>query len=89
LETYILWGLLQWLTIGWLGRLSRGNDDLGVTDTLPSVCASSKATVHCICACDTQVWHFAFVTLLPTGRSWVIKKFSSWSQSKTSWPPMK
>jgi len=26
------------------------------------------------------------VTLLPTGRSRVIKKFSSRSQSKTSWP---
>jgi len=35
-------------------------------------------------ACD-----IVFVTLLPTGRSWVIKKFSSWSQLKTSWPPMK
>jgi len=28
------------------------------------------------------------VTLLPTGRSRVIKKFSSRSQSKTSWPPL-
>jgi len=26
------------------------------------------------------------MTLLPTSRSWVIKTFSSWSQSKTSWP---
>ena len=30
-----------------------------------------------------------FVTLLPTGRSRVIKKFSGRSQSKTRWPPMK
>jgi len=55
-------------------------------------CASlTKAMVHCrsICTCDTQLWHFVFVTLLPTGRSRVIKKFSSRSQSKTSWAPMK
>jgi len=31
---------------------------------------------------------FVLVTLLPTGRSRVIKKFSSRSQSKTSWPPL-
>jgi len=66
-----------------------GNHGLGVTDTLPSVCAAlTKATVHCICTCDTQLWNFVFVTLLPTGRSQVIKKFSSQSQLKTSWPPM-
>jgi len=54
----IIWCLLQWLTIGQLGRLLRDNYDLGlgVTDTLPSVCAS-KAMVHCICTCDTQLWH--------------------------------
>ena len=46
-------------------------------------------TLDCICTCDTQLWHFAFVATLPTGRSRVIKKFSSRSQSKTSWPPMK
>jgi len=28
----------------------------------------SKAMVHCICTCDTQLWHFAFVTLLLIGR---------------------
>jgi len=28
------------------------------------------------------------VTLLPTGQLRVIEKFSSWSQSKTSWPPL-
>ena len=38
------------------GRLLRDNHDLGVTDTLPSVYAS-KAMVHCICTCDTQLWH--------------------------------
>jgi len=43
----------------------------------------------CICTCDTQLWHFVFVPMLPTGRSRAIKKFSCWSQSKTSWPPMK
>jgi len=31
--------------------------------------------------------HFVLVTLLPTGHSRVMKKFSSRSQSKTSWPP--
>jgi len=42
----------------------RGNHDLGVTDALPSVCASlTKAMVHCICTCDTQLWHFVFVTI--------------------------
>ena len=33
----------------------RGNHDLGVTDTLPSVCASltkAMVVVHCICTCD-------------------------------------
>jgi len=49
----------------------------------------TKAMLHCICTCDTQLWHFVFVTLLPSGRSRVIKKFSNRSQSKTSWPPMK
>ena len=34
------------------------------------------------------LWHFVLVTLLPTSRSRVIKKFSSRSQSKTSWPPL-
>jgi len=34
------------------------------------------------------LWHFVLVTLLPTGQSWVIKKFSNQSQSKTSWPPL-
>jgi len=67
-----------------------GNRYLGVTDTLPSVCASiTWAMVHCICTCDTQLCHSVFVTILPTGRSRVIKKFSSRSQSKTSWSPMK
>ena len=33
------------------------------------------------------LWYFALVTLLPTGRSRVIKKFSSRSQWKTNWPP--
>ena len=61
-----------------------------LTDTLPSVCASlAKSMVHCICTCDTQLWHFVLVTILPTGQSRVIKKFSSRSQSKTSWPRMK
>ena len=32
------------------------------------------------------LWHFLLVAILPTGRSRVIKKFSSRSQSKTSWP---
>jgi len=63
-----------------------GNHDFGVTDTLPSVCESlTKAMVHCICTCDTQLWHFLIVTILSTGRSrQVIKKFSTRSQSKTS-----
>jgi len=44
-----------------------GNHDLRIADTLPSVCAAlTKATVHCICTCDTQLWHFVFVILLPT-----------------------
>jgi len=61
----------------------------GATDTLPFICASlTKAMVHCICTCDTQLWHFVVVTIFPTDRSQVIKKFSSRSQSKTSWPPM-
>jgi len=34
------------------------------------------------------LWHFPIVTLLPTGRSRVTKKFSSRSQSKTSLPPL-
>jgi len=38
---------------------------------------------------STLVCDIVFVTLWPTGRSRVIKKFSSWSQSKISWPPMK
>jgi len=42
--------------------------------------------VHCICTCNTQIWHFVVVTLLPTGRSRVSKKFSSRSKLKTSWP---
>jgi len=32
--------------------------------------------------------HFVPVTLLPAGRSRVIKKFSSRTQFKTSWPPL-
>ena len=32
---------------------------------------------------------FTTVTILPTGQLRVINKFSSRSQSKTSWPPMK
>jgi len=52
---------------------------------LPSVRAPlTEAMVHCICTYDTQLWYFSFVTLLPAGRLRVIKKFSSWSQSKTS-----
>jgi len=63
---------------------------LGVTDAWPFFCASLiKAMVHCICTCDTQLWHFVFATILPTGRSRIISKFSSRSQSKTSWPTMK
>jgi len=39
------------------------NHDLGVTDTLPSICSPlTKAMVHCICTCDTQLWHFVLVT---------------------------
>ena len=37
----------------------------------------TKVMVHCICTYDTQLWYFAFVTLLPTDRLRVIKKFSS------------
>jgi len=33
--------------------------------------------VHCICTYNTQIWHFVLVTLLPTSRSRVSKKFSS------------
>ena len=54
-----------------------------------SICESlTLAMVLCICTCDTQLWHFVLVTLLPTGRSRVSNKFPSWSQSKTSWPPL-
>jgi len=38
---------------------------------------------------STLACGIVFVALLSTGRSWVIKKFSSWSQSKTNLPPMK
>ena len=45
---------------------------------LPSICASlTKEMVHCICTCDTQLWHFVLVAFLPTGRSRVSTKFSS------------
>jgi len=67
-----------------------GSHNLGRTDSLPSICASlTKAMVSCICTCDTPVWHFVFVTLLPTSWWRVIKNFSCWSQSKTSLPPTK
>jgi len=67
----------------------RGNHDSGVTDSLPSICASfTKAVLHCICRCDTPLWYFVLVILLRTGRSRVSKKFCSRSQSKTSWPPL-
>ena len=62
--------------------------NLGVTDTLPSV-------HHLIRRWYTVFAHMmlnfgtVFVTLLSTGRSRVINKFSSRSQSKTSWPSMK
>jgi len=69
--------------------LLRCNHILGVTNTLASVYASfTKAMVHCICTYDAQLWHFVFVTLLSTGRSQVIKKLFSRSQSKTRWPSM-
>jgi len=36
--------------------LLRGNQYLGVADTLPSVCASlNKAMAHCICTSDSQL----------------------------------
>jgi len=42
----------------------RNNHYLVVTDTLPSLCASlTKAMVHCIWTCDTQLWHFVFATI--------------------------
>jgi len=34
------------------------------------------------------LWRFVLVTLLPTGWLWVIKKFSSQTQLKTSWSPL-
>ena len=43
---------------------------------------SIKKPLYCI------LWHFLLVSLLPTGRSRVIKKFSSRSHSKTSWPAL-
>ena len=46
----------------------------------------TKAMVHCIYTCDTQLWHFLRVALLPTGRLRVSKNFSSRFQSKTRWP---
>jgi len=65
---------------------------LGLIDALPSICESlTMVMVHCVCTCDTQLWHFvlvSLVTLSPTGRSRVSEKFSGWSQSKTSWPPL-
>jgi len=64
---------------------------LGLIDALPSICESlTMVMVHCVCTCDTQLWHFvlvSLVTLLPTGRSRVSEKFSSRSQSKRRWPP--
>jgi len=47
-----------------------------------------EVMVHCICTCDTKLCHFVLATLLLTGRSQVVKKFSSQSQSWTSWPPL-
>jgi len=34
---------------------------------VPDSC--TKAMVHYICTCDTQLWHFVFVISSPTGRS--------------------
>jgi len=34
-------------------------------------------TLYSICMCDTELWHFLLVKLLPTGRSRVSNKFSS------------
>jgi len=40
------------------------------------ICASlTKAMVHCICKCKTQIWDFVLVTLLPTSGSRVDKNF--------------
>jgi len=33
--------------------------------------------VHCICTCNTQIWHFVLKTLLLARRLRVGKKFSS------------
>jgi len=88
LVPYILWCLLWWLTTGQLGRCRevlynvflsfRDNHDLEARDNLLFICAPlTKAMVHCICTCNTQIWNFVLVTLLPTGRSRVSKKFSS------------
>ena len=60
----------------------------------------NRHIAFCLCikgdgALNLHMWYLTlacdivFVTLLPTGRSRVIKKFSSWCPSKTSWPPMK
>jgi len=67
--------------------LLRDSHDVGVTDILPAV-HHLRMRWYTICTCDTQLRHFALVALLPTGRSRVMKKFSSRSQSKTSWPPL-
>jgi len=37
----------------------------------------TKAMVRRICMYNTQLWHFVLLTLLPTGGSRVINKFSS------------
>ena len=99
--TYILWWILRWLTIGKQSRCREGVVICFPIVTWQlwfrrnrhfafySICESlTMAMVLCICTCDTQLWHFVLVTLLPTGRSRVSNKFSSRSQSKTSWPPL-
>ena len=71
--------------------LLRNNHDFGVTDTLPSICASlTEAMVHCICTCDAQLRHFVLETYYrPVDRELSVNKnFSGRSQSRTSWPPI-
>ena len=58
-------------------------------NALPSICESlTVVIVHCICTGGNHLWHFVLETFLSTGRSRVSEKFSSGSQSKTSWPPL-
>jgi len=53
------------------------------------MCIKGDAALYLHMWYSTLACDIVFVALLLTSRARVIKTFSSWSQSKTSWPPMK